>query len=401
MAAAKRPADLGVAGDSAAKRAKDGDLPLLEPQTYETLRLLGKGTFGHVYLCKVKETEAHVAIKSMTNPNDKDREVQVLKELYGHPNIVQLKGAFKMRPAVSGMPDSLNLVFEYLSDTLHRVIKHYNQIGRQMESGYVKLYQYQIVRGLNFMHSRGIAHCDLKPQNCLLDGKSHTMKICDFGTAKRLNFSEPRQLYVCSRYFRAPEVIFGSTNYNCSIDLWAAGCIMAEMVLGQPLFTGKDGIDQGCEIMKVLGTPTNAELRAMNPNYPRTYNFDPVLHKMKWDAVLKNQTAADGCELIDKLVCYDPAARLPPLCCMLHRYFDSLRSEHPKDNPQPNVPLFDFMEDELWFATASEREKLIPAWYTAKQERLKKEEIKTEVPGTARSSAPSSRSTIAAGSPPP
>jgi len=394
--AVRRPTDLP--GEPPAKKAKDDNdlLPWLEPNTYETLRLLGKGTFGHVYLCKVKETDDHVAIKSMNTPPEKDREVQILKELYGHPNIVKLDGAFVMAPQ-HGNPETLNLVFEYLSDTLHRVIKHYNVLNRKMDSFYVKLYQYQIMRGLNFMHSRGIVHCDLKPQNCLLDGKSHTMKICDFGTAKRLNFCEPRALYVCSRYFRAPEIIFGSTNYNCSIDLWAAGCIMAEMVLGQPLFTGNNGIDQGCEIMKVLGTPTNDELRAMNPNYPRNYNFTPALSKLRWSDVLKGQTGAEGCDLIDQLVRYDPAARLPPAHSMLHSFFDVLRAA---ENTTVNTPLFDFLEDELWFCTASERDKLCPAWYAAKQEKLKKEEIKTEAPGTTRSSAPSSSRSMAAGSPP-
>jgi glycogen synthase kinase 3 beta len=335
----------------------------------------------------------------MTNPVDNDREVQILKELHGHPNIVQLKGAFKMKTGASPplSPESLNLVFEYLSDTLHRVIKHYNQTSRNMDAFYVKLYQYQIMRGLNYMHARGIAHCDLKPQNCLLDGKSHTMKICDFGTAKRLIFTEARQLYVCSRYFRAPEIIFGSTSYNCSIDLWAAGCIMAEMVIGQPLFTGTNGIDQGCEIMKVLGTPTNEELRAMNPNYPRTYNFNPQLPKLPWADVLKKMAGAEACDLVDKLVCYDPAARLPPVACMLHRFFDSLRAT---EMPTVITPLFDFLDDELWFCTASEKDRLIPTWYAAKQEKLRKEEIKIEAPPTTRSSAPSSSKSVAASSPP-
>jgi glycogen synthase kinase 3 beta len=323
--ASKRPLD--STADAAGKRSKDGtELPWLEPNTYETLRLLGKGTFGQVYLCKVKETDAHVAIKSMVNPPEKDREVQILKELHGHPNIVRLNGAFKMPPA-EGQGETLNLVFEYLSDTLHRVIKHYNQLGRPMDPLYVKLYQYQIFRGLNFMHMRGIAHCDLKPQNLLMDGKSHTLKICDFGTAKRLNFCEMRQLYICSRYFRAPEIIFGSTNYNCSIDLWAAGCILAEMIIGQPLFTGQSGIDQACEIMKVLGTPTNEELRAMNPNYPKGYEFKPKISKLDWNVVLKERANADGCDLVSQSVTWDPFARLPPMQCLLHRFFQFFASK--------------------------------------------------------------------------
>lgn len=373
MAKAKAVAPKRLAGEEheqIAKKAKGstGTAPWLEPLTYETLRLLGKGTFGHVYLCKIKETEDYVAVKAMKKPSERDREVQILKELKGHPNIVLLKGAFRMK-AQDGPGETLNLVFEYLSDTLHRVIKHYNQLGKPMGEFYVKLYQYQIMRGLNLMHSHGIAHCDLKPQNCLLDGKSHTLKICDFGTAKRFNFTEPRQLYVCSRYFRSPEVILGSTNYNCSIDLWAAGCILAEMVLGQPLFTGTNGIDQLCEIMKVLGTPTNDELRAMNPNYPRNYNFNPAVNKLQWSVVLKNQTKEEGCDLVDQLVRYDPTMRLPPLHCMKHRFFDSLRAT---ELPAITTPLFDFAEDEFWFCSEEDKKKLVPAWYAMKHQKHQK-----------------------------
>ena len=90
------------------------------------------------------------------------------------------------------------------------------------------------ILGLAYMHGNGIMHCDMKPQNILLDGKTHGLRICDFGTAVRLSLNERRVSYVCSRYFRAPEIILGSTCYNTSIDLWSAGCILGEMIL--PLF---------------------------------------------------------------------------------------------------------------------------------------------------------------------
>eukprot|EP00438_Fugacium_kawagutii_P030274 Skav225204 [mRNA] locus=scaffold1041:59681:80585:- [translate_table: standard] len=117
------------------------------------------------------------------------------------------------------------------------------------------------VVSLAFVHGRGIVHCDLKPQNLLLDGKSHTLKICDFGTAKRMIHGEPQRPYMVSRYYRAPELILGATSYTTGVDLWSAGCVFAELILGQPLFTGKDGVDQLVQIIKVLGTPTPQQLR--------------------------------------------------------------------------------------------------------------------------------------------
>merc|ERR1712232_1487389 len=217
-----------------------------------------------------------------------------------------------------------------LSDTLHRVIKHTNALSKSMERTWVRLYSYQIFRGLAFMHGRGIMHCDLKPQNLLLDGRTHGLRICDFGTAKRLALSERRALYVCSRYFRAPEIILGSTCYNTSIDLWSAGCILAEMIIRQPLFTGRDGVDQLIEIIKVIGTPTPQDLKAMNPNYP-TYEFNPRVSPLPWEKVLREYTTKDGVDLVSQLVKYDPTARLPPLQVLLHFFFDDLRA---KEKPQ-------------------------------------------------------------------
>ncbi|CAE7425624.1 ASK1 [Symbiodinium natans] len=239
---------------------------------------------------------------------EKDREVQILKELDGHPNIVTLHGAFLSDEGTSSNGQSgtrLNLVLEYLSDTLHRVIKHYNQTNSKMEAFYVKLYQFQLMRGLAFIHGRGIAHCDLKPQNLLLDGKSHTLKICDFGTAKRMIFGEPQRSYMVSRYYRAPELILGVTSFTTSVDLWSAGCVFAELILGQPLFTGKDGIDQLVQIIKVLGTPSTQQLRAMNPNYPE-YEFTPSITPHPWEKVLRGWAPVHACDLVALMLTYDP-----------------------------------------------------------------------------------------------
>lgn len=258
----------------------------------------------------------------------------------------------------AGSADSkLNLVLEFLSDTLHRVIKHHNMLHKTMEQYYIKLYMYQLVRGLAFIHGRGIVHCDIKPQNLLLDGKSQTLKLCDFGTAKRMVFGEQNRSYVCSRYYRAPECILGATNYTTAVDLWSAGCVFAEMILGQPLFTGKDGVDQLVEIIKVLGTPTPQELGAMNPNYPE-YEFTPKVAPHSWEKVFRGWTPTEANELAQHMLKYDPSARCPPLHVLMHRYFDALRN----DEKLAHRNLFDFLPDELWWCTVREREKLVPRW---------------------------------------
>merc|ERR1711990_340673 len=151
---------------------------------------------------------------------------------------------------------------------------------------------------------------------------------CDFGTAKRLALNEVRALYICSRYYRAPEIIMGSTCYDTSIDLWSAGCIFAKMIIRQPLFTGLDGIDQLIQIIKVIGTPTPHDLKAMNPNYPN-YEFQPKLAPHPWPRVLshKETPSREASELVGELIRFDPMSRLPPLQVMLHPYFDPLRAD--------------------------------------------------------------------------
>ena len=89
-----------------------------------------------------------------------------------------------------------------------------------------------------------------------MNPESHTLKICDYGSAKRLIRGEVNVSYICSRYYRAPELIFGATDYTSAIDVWSVGCVIAELLVGQPLFPGESGVDQLVEIIKVLGTPT-------------------------------------------------------------------------------------------------------------------------------------------------
>lgn len=358
---AKRPRLASPTGVGEAPRAVVGppqaesDIkgPSYETRTYTAQRILGKGSFGVVYQAQVTETQEIVAIKNI-QMQERDREVQILKELKGHPNIVQLKGAFLSSDSSKAGPHRLNLVLEFLSDTLHRVIKHYNQKKQKMDDSYVKLYSYQLLRGLAFCHGRGIVHCDIKPQNLLLEGVSHKLKICDFGTAQRVVFGEVKRPYVCSRYYRAPECILGCASFTTAIDLWAAGCVIAEMILGQPLFTGKDGINQLVEIIKVLGTPTRQELKAMNPGFP-DYEFTPKLQGHDWGKVLR-WASQEALALVPKLLRFDPGARIPPLYALLDPFFDDLRNE---EKPEFKF-LFDFRQDELWWLPLKERKRLEP-----------------------------------------
>lgn len=133
-----------------------------------------------------------------------------------HPNIVQLK-AFYYSNGERKDEVYLNLVQEFVPETVYRASRFFNKMKTTMPILEVKLYIYQLFRALAYIHSQGICHRDIKPQNLLLDPNSGILKLCDFGSAKILVENEPNVSYICSRYYRAPELIFGATNYTTKI----------------------------------------------------------------------------------------------------------------------------------------------------------------------------------------
>jgi len=301
--------------------------------TYAADKVIGNGSFGVVYQAHVVETGEMVAIKKVfQDKRYKNRELQIMKDL-AHPNIVSLKHAFYTN---GEKPDEvfLNVVMEYLSDTVYRTMKYYTKLRQNFPAVLVKLYTYQIARGLVYLHEQGICHRDIKPQNLLVDAKSHTVKICDFGSAKKLVQGEANVAYICSRYYRAPELIFGATDYSCVIDVWSLGCVMAELILGQPMFPGESGVDQLVEIIKVLGTPTKEQLLSMNPNYTE-FKF-PQIKAHPWGKIFKTKLSNEGIDVLSGYLQYTPTIRTDLLSSLAHEYFDELREN--ERLPLPSVP---------------------------------------------------------------
>ncbi|VEL33623.1 unnamed protein product [Protopolystoma xenopodis] len=249
---------------------------------YSNAKPIGNGSFGmvfHAFLGDQKE----VAIKKvLQDKRYKNRELQILKELR-HSNIVALIYYFYSVSTSKPTEMYLNLVQEFVPQTLSRLIKHYWRQRQIIPLAYVKLYSFQLLRGLAYVHGRNICHRDIKPQNLLVDPAFGILKMCDFGSAKVLVPGEPNVSYICSRYYRAPELIFGATEYTVKIDMWSAGCVIGELLSGRPLFPGESGVDQLVEIIKVLGTPSNDEIRAMNSQYSE-FKF-PNIRGHDWEKI--------------------------------------------------------------------------------------------------------------------
>ncbi|KAI4486131.1 hypothetical protein M0802_012551 [Mischocyttarus mexicanus] len=203
---------------------------------------IGEGTYGVVYKGKHKKSGDIVAMKKIRLESDDEgvpstaiREISILKELK-HPNIVTLIDVLMEE-------NRLYLIFEYLTMDLK---KYFDNLGTNVmvEPKMVKSYLFQITRAILFCHKRRILHRDLKPQNLLIGAKG-VIKVADFGLGRA--FGIPVRVYtheVVTLWYRAPEILLGSSRYSCAIDVWSIGCIFAEMVMKKPLFQGDSEIDQ-------------------------------------------------------------------------------------------------------------------------------------------------------------
>jgi serine/threonine protein kinase len=329
--------------------------------TYTATRIIGSGSFGVVYEATVCETGEVVAIKKVyQDKRYKNRELQMLKEL-DHPNVIKMRQAF-YTPGERPDEQYLNVVMDFIPDTLSKVIRQYYKSKSIMPVILLKIYSYQMLRSISYIHAIGICHRDIKPQNILVDPNSQVLKLCDFGSAKKLVKGEPNVSYICSRYYRAPELIFGATDYTPAIDVWSTGCVIAELILGQPLFPGDSAVDQIVEIIKILGTPNKSQIQAMNPEY-NEYRF-PIIKAYPWAKVFKTKNLPEEFyDLVGKLLVYEPNLRTKAIKMLAHPFFDELRDKStvlPNGKPLPE--LFNFSAEE--FKLDPELvERLVPKWY--------------------------------------
>jgi serine/threonine protein kinase len=328
--------------------------------SYAAEKVIGQGSFGVVFLAKVVETGEVVAIKkSLQDRKFRNRELQIMRAL-SHTNIVGMKHCFYSN---GDRPDELylNIVMEFVPDTVYRFQRMFAKQKEYMPVLYVKVFMYQLFRALAYLHNNrlNICHRDVKPQNLLIDPTTGVLKLCDFGSAKQLISGEPNVTYIASRHYRAPELIFGSANYSTAIDVWAAGCCMAEMLLGQPLFPGETTVDQMVEIIKVLGTPSKEDVAAMNKAYT-DFNF-PTVRPLPWSRVFRSHTPPEAIDLISDTLKFSPNNRITALDALSHSFFDELREPQTHlPNGRPLPPLFDFSESERQYMSLALQQRLVP-----------------------------------------
>lgn len=226
---------------------------------YEIKKRLGKGAYGIVWKAVDRQTGEVVAVKKIfdafrnrTDAQRTFREIMFLQEFGDHANIVKLLNVIRAQN-----DKDIYLVFEYMDTDLHAVIKKGNLL-KDIHKRYV---MHQLLKATKYLHSGNVIHRDQKPSNILLDADCF-VKLCDFGLARSLcqiqeDAGNPALTeYVATRWYRAPEILLGSTRYTKGVDMWSIGCILGEMLLGQPLFPGTSTINQIEKIMSAIPHPS-------------------------------------------------------------------------------------------------------------------------------------------------
>nr|XP_043615863.1 probable serine/threonine-protein kinase At1g54610 [Erigeron canadensis] len=286
--------------------------------SYDKLAKIGHGTYSNVYKARDRDTGKIVALKKVRFDTSEPesvkfmaREIIILQKL-DHPNIIKLEGL-----ATSRMQYSLYLVFDYMQSDLTRII---SQPEGRLTEPQIKCYMQQLLSGLEHCHGRGILHRDIKGSNLLID-RNGMLKIADFGLANYYIHKQKQPLTsrVVTLWYRAPELLLGTTDYGVGIDLWSTGCLLAEMFVGRPIMPGRTEVEQLHRIFKLCGSPTEDYWKTIKP--PTTFrppqNYVPSFH----EAFTNFPTPSFG--LLTTLLALDPTSRGTSASALQNPFFYS------------------------------------------------------------------------------
>ncbi|KAM0976342.1 hypothetical protein FF1_019317 [Malus domestica] len=285
--------------------------------SYDKLAKIGQGTYSNVYKARDRDTKKIVALKKVRFDTSEPesvkfmaREITMLQKL-DHPNIIKLEGV-----ATSRMQYSLYLVFDVMQSDLTRVI---SRPGKRLTEPQVKCYMQQLLAGLQHCHENGILHRDIKASNLLID-RNGMLKIADFGLA---NFFPPKKRPLTSRvvtlWYRAPELLLGSTDYGVGIDLWSAGCLLAEMFVGRPVMPGRTEVEQLHKIFKLCGLPGEDYWKKMK--LPTSFR-PPQHYKPSYEEFFRDFSRSSF-DLLTTLLALDPASRGSAASALQSQFFSS------------------------------------------------------------------------------
>mmetsp|Transcript_62617 Transcript_62617/g.135955 ORF Transcript_62617/g.135955 Transcript_62617/m.135955 type:complete len:444 (-) Transcript_62617:119-1450(-) len=289
---------------------------------YEIVQKLGRGAYGIVWKAIDKKTREVVALKkcfdAFQNATDAQRtfrEIMFLQELNGHENIVRLLNVLR-----ADNDQDIYLICDYMESDLHAVIRA--NILEEIHKQYII---YQLLKSLKYMHSGQMLHRDIKPSNILLNSDCQ-VKVCDFGLARSVvqqndNAANPVLTdYVATRWYRAPEILLGSTSYTKGVDLWSVGCILGELLSAKPIFPGTSTMNQLDRIMELTGRPSAEDVEAIRSPFAATMLESLSMTRPRPLTEMFPSAGAEALDLLRLCLQFNPTKRISAEEALRHPY---------------------------------------------------------------------------------
>eukprot|EP00930_Biecheleria_cincta_P067787 TRINITY_DN5466_c0_g4_i2.p1 TRINITY_DN5466_c0_g4~~TRINITY_DN5466_c0_g4_i2.p1 ORF type:complete len:401 (-),score=80.30 TRINITY_DN5466_c0_g4_i2:541-1743(-) len=301
---------------------------------YNVLEQVGQGAYGIVCAAEDEVSNEHVAVKKIENAFEHItftkrtlRELRILRHLQ-HENLLDVRNIF-----LAGSKEDFEDIY-VISELMETDLASILKSTQPLSDDHCQFFLYQILRGMKYVHSAHVIHRDLKPRNLLVNANCD-LKICDFGLA-RVSFSKefqtcPMTEYVCTRWYRAPEVLCSWLDYSAAIDMWSIGCIFAEMLERKPLFPGHNTQHQLQSIINFLGKPKPEEvLKIKNEKCRRFIDSLPMTHGKTLHEAF-NQADDSAIEFLNATLRFDPDQRVPVTEALTLSYMAQLYC--PEDEP--------------------------------------------------------------------
>ncbi|KAJ3609252.1 hypothetical protein NHX12_023776 [Muraenolepis orangiensis] len=327
---------------------------------YEIKKRLGKGAYGIVWKAVDRQTGEVVAVKKIfdafrnrTDAQRTFREIMFLQEFGAHLNIIKLINVIRAQN-----DKDIYLIFEHMDTDLHAVIKK----GSLLKDVHKRYVMYQLLKATKYLHSGNVIHRDQKPSNILLDTDC-CVKLCDFGLARSLcqiqeDAGNPTLTeYVATRWYRAPEILLGSTRYTEGIDMWSIGCILGEMLLGKALFPGTSTINQVEKILSAIAHPSTEDIQSIKSEYGASVIQRMLLKpQVPLEDLLQPTVPPDALDLLKRLLVFNPDKRLTAEQALQHPYV--ARFHNPAKEPSLGYHVVLPVDDDTQLSVVQYRNKL-------------------------------------------